>query len=253
LVEEDGHTRDVYYRSRHQHIAELVFNRVLPSAEDKFDLLARLLKAINVDYSSDRETFSRLIRGRRIAEIFSSADLGRLFYDRIQEASPNDPFVLHQRAVFEMQHVGGSLVLAEAAANRAFELNPKSHSIQHTQGEIARRLANETDDPLRKLALRRVARDKIGGEVSRLSEYDLNTRARLAIDELRDLSKSLDLADDKPPPPAFIEAVKQAETTIQRGLQIFPESPELLATEATLREQLDQSSRAQHCLSVHSI
>jgi tetratricopeptide (TPR) repeat protein len=247
-VVKDGHTRDVHYRSRHQHVAEIVFNRVLPTAEDKFDLLARLLKAINVDYSSDRETFNRLIRGRGIAEIFSSADLGRLFYDRVQEAAPNDPFVSHQRAVFEMHHPGGSLVLAEAAAARAFDLNSNNHSIQHTQGEIARRLANETDDPLRKRALRRITRDKLGGEVSRLGEYELYTRARLAIDEFTELSTSLDTSDDKPPPPAFIEAAKEAETAIQRGLQIFPESSELLAVEATFREHLDQTARAQQAL-----
>ncbi|MEE9246743.1 MAG: hypothetical protein V3U63_11145, partial [Gemmatimonadota bacterium] len=244
----DDHNRDVYYRSRHQHVAEIVFNRVLPAAEDKFDLLARVLRAINVDYSSDRETFSRLIRGRGIAEIFPSADLGRLFYDRVQEAVPNDPFVSHQRAVFEMRHPGGSLVLAEASAARAFELNPNSHSIQHTQGEIARRLANESDDPLRKRALRRITREKVGGGVSRLSEYDMYTRARLAIDEFKELSASLDVPDDKPPPAAFIEAAKEAETTIQRGLQIFPESSELLAAEATFREHLDQTARAQQAL-----
>lgn len=247
-VVKDGHSRDVYYRSRHQHVAEIVFNRVLPTPEDKFDLLARLLKAINVDYSSDRETFSRLIRGRGIADIFPSADIGRLFYDRVQEAAQNDPFVSHQRAVFEMQHPGGSLILAEAAAARAFELNPHNHSIQHTQGEIARRLANETDDPLRKRALRRITREKVGGEVSRLSEYDLHTRARLAIDEFSEFSASLDLSDDKPPPAAFIEAAKEAETAIQRGLQLFPESSQLLAAEATFREHLDQTVLARQAL-----
>lgn len=244
----DDHTRDVYYRSRHQHVAEIVFNRVLPSDEDRFDLLARLLNAFNVDYSSDRETFYRLIRGRGIAEIFPSAELGRVFYDRVQEAAPNDPFVSHQRAVFEMQHLGGSLVLAEAAAARAFDLNPNNHSIQHTQAEIARRMANETDDPLRKRALRRITQAKLAGWVSRPSEYDLYTRARLAIDEFREVSASLKVADEKQPPAAFIEAAKEAETAIQRGLQIFPESLELLTAEASFRELLDQSARAQQAL-----
>jgi len=247
-VVKDGHSRDVYYRSRHQHVAAIVFNRVLPSPEDKFDLLARVLTAINVDYSADRETFSRLIRGRGIAEIFPSADLGRLFYDRVQESVTNDPFVSHQRAVFEMQHPGGSLVLAEAAAARAFALNPNNHSIQHTQGEIARRLANEIDDPLRKRALRRITREKLGGEVSRLNEYDLYTRACLAIDEFREFSATIDIPDDKPPPAAFIEAAKEAEITIQRGLQLFPESSGLLAAEATFREHLSQTVRAQQAL-----
>ena len=92
-----------------------------------------------------------------------NAELGRLFYDRVQQAVPNDSFVSHQRAVFEMQHPGGSLVQAEKEAARAFELNPTSHSIQHTQGEIARRRANETDDPLRKRALRQITREKLSG------------------------------------------------------------------------------------------
>ncbi len=65
---------------------------------------------MNIDYSSDRETFSRLIRGRGIAAIFP-LDIGRLFYDRIQDAAPGESFVLHQRAVFEMQHVAAAIFL----------------------------------------------------------------------------------------------------------------------------------------------
>ena len=245
-VVKDGHNRDFSYRSRHQHVAEIVFNSVLPAAEDKFDLLAKLINAINVDYQSDRETFSRLFRGRGIADMFSSADIGRLFYDRVQEAAPDDPFISHQRAVFEMQHPGGSLVLAEAAAKRAFELKPDNRSIRHTQGEIARRQANKSGDPLRKRALRRIVREKIGGPVP--SEYDLSTRARLAVDEFRELSDYLDMSNNESPPADFIEAAKEAETTIQRGLQMFPESVELLAAEATFREHLNQTARAQHAL-----
>ena len=244
----DGHNRDVYYRSRHQHVAEILFNRILPSVEDKFDLLVRLLRAINIDYSSDYETFSRLIKGRGIADIFPNIDLGRLFYDHVQKAVPNEPFVFHQRAVFEMQHKGGSLVKAEASASYAFELNPNSYSIQHTQAEIARRLATETDDPLRKRRHRQTAREKLGGNAFRLSEYDLYTRARLAIDEFKDLAASLDIPEEGPAPVAFVEAVRETEIAMQRGLQIFPESPELLSAEAIFRECLDQTDRALQAL-----
>ena len=159
-VVREGHNRDLYYRSRHQHVAELVFNNVLNKPEDKFDLLAKMLKAINIDYSSDRETFSRLIKGRDIANLFPNVELGRLFYDRVQEAVPNDSFIFHQYAVFEMKHRGGSLVLAQEVAERAFKLNSSSRSIQHTQAEIARRMANNTDNPIRKQSLRRITREK---------------------------------------------------------------------------------------------
>ena len=114
-----------------------------------------------------------------------------------------DLFMFHQRAVFEMVHPGGTLVLAERGAARAFELNPDNRSIQHTQGEIARRQADETDDPLRKRSLRRFTREKLGVDGSQLSEYDLYTRALLAIDELKELSNCLEMPDDKPPPRAF--------------------------------------------------
>lgn len=247
-VVRDDHSRDVAYRSRHQHVAEILFNRVLASPDDRFDLLVRLLAAMNVDYSSDRETFSRLIRGRGIADIFPSLELGRLFYDRVQDAAPDDPFVLHQRAVFEMHHPAGSLEKAEAAAARAHQMLPQNHSIEHTQAEIARRMANATDDPLRKLALRRVTREKLCGDTGRTSEYDTYTRAKLAIDEFKEVASSVELVDDKPPPPAFVNAARDAEMIIQQAKQLFPDSAEMLTAEATFREILEQTARAQRAL-----
>jgi hypothetical protein len=243
----EGHNRDVMYRSRHQHVAEIVFNRVLGSPGDRFDLLARLLTAMNVDYSSDRETFSRLVRGRAIAEMFASVELGRLFYDRVRDAVPDDPFVLHQRAVFEAHHPGGSLEEASTAATRAHEMLPHNHSIEHTQAEIARRMANATDDPLRKRAFRRESREKLGGD-NRGSEYDTYTRARLAIDEFKEIAENVQFAEDKPPPAEFVNAARDAEMIIQKAKQLFPDSPEMLAAEATFREAMEQTARAQRAL-----
>lgn len=247
-VIENRHANDIFYVSRHRHVAEILFNKWVPTPEARFDLLARLIGAINVDYSSDRETFGRLIRGRAIVDMFPNVELGRLFYLRVQDAAPDDPFVLHQRAVFEINHPGGSLQQAEQAAARAYELRPNSHSIQHTQAEIARRQANATENPLRKRALRRTTREKLGDLVTRMSEYDLHTRAKLAIDEFKELSSSLSLGDQGQTPRELIEAAKDAETTLQRGLQLFPESAELLAAEATFREHLDQTERARKAL-----
>ena len=236
--------RDVHYRSRHEHVAGIVFQRILPDVEDRFDLLARLLMAINIEYSSDNETFSRLIRGRGIAEVLSNIDLGRLFYDRVEAAAPGNDFILHQRAVFEIRHTEGSLDQAKAAATRAHELNPKSQSIKHTQAGIARRMANETDDPLRKKHLRQFARKKLGSETSRSNEYDLSTYARLAIDEFKELSKSLDVSGNEEARRELIESAKDTETIIQRSLQMYPESSELLSVEAAFREILKQTDKA---------
>src|SRR5690606_20393899 len=107
---------------------------------------------------------------------------------------------------FEMNHPGGSLQQAEQAAARAYELKPNSHSIQHTQAEIARKQANATEDPLRKRAFRRITREKLGDLLNRMSEYDLYTRAKLAIDEFKELSSSLSLDDQSLSQREVIEA-----------------------------------------------
>lgn len=241
LVEESNRPGDVFYRSRHQHVAELVFNQALPSGGEKYDLLAKLMHAINIDYASDKETFSRIIRGRAVASMFSDVELGRLLYDAAEQAAKNEWFVAHQRAVFELQHPDGSLVEAEQAAERASAASPQSRSVRHTQAEIARRQAVQTTDPLRKQSFRRTARERLMGDFVKLSEYDVVTRARVAIDELRDLAAK---AGDPAAGPALVAATKEAETAIERGRAEFPQSPDILAVEASLRDVLDQAPKA---------
>ena len=247
-VVRDPHSKDVHYRSRHPHVAEIVFNGILPSVEDKFDVMARIVGSMNVDYASDWETFTRLVRGREIARIFPTVDLGRLFYNRIQEVIHDDGFVAHQRAVFEMSHADGSLDNAQEAAERAFELDPDSRSIRHTQSEIMRRVANRTADPLRKRALRRGVREKLSDNSGRMSQYDSYTRARVAIDELRETLLAGDMDGGDGTPRIVVESAKEAETEIQRGLQAFPDSQELLTVEADFRDLLDQDHRAREML-----
>ena len=77
VVKDKHRGQDIYYRCRHQHVAEILFNRVLVNEEEKFDLLVKLIKEMNTDYSSDLEAFSRVIRGRNIAKTFSDYGLGQ--------------------------------------------------------------------------------------------------------------------------------------------------------------------------------
>ena len=223
-VVEERHTHDVYYQSRHQHVAEIVFNRVLSTIEERFDALIDMLGAVNVDYSSDMEVFSRLIRGRQMAILFPSAAMGRSLYDHTRTLVGDLPFIWHQRAVFEMQHSEGELMLAEKAAKQADRLNPGNRTIRHTLAEIARRRANQTTDPLLKRALRRVTRESLDGNSDRLSEYDVSTHGRLLIDEFIELADETPAEPDEQPPRKLLKAAKDAETVIQRGLQKFPES-----------------------------
>jgi len=213
----------------------MVFAAARPTPEERYDVLVDLISGVNIDYSSDRETFTRATKGRGMLEIFANIELGRMFYDHIEHAMPGEAFIPHQRAVFEMNHPGGDLNQAQAVAKRAYSLHPDSHCIRTTQGEISIRLVNQTSDPLLKQVLRRGTREKVAGDLGPMSAYDFFTRARLAIDEFRDELRAIDPSSDDKAPASFLEAAKYAEEAIQKGMQRFPESPELLSAEATYR------------------
>ncbi|GLI95313.1 SIR2 family protein [Methylocystis echinoides] len=244
LVDSDKHVRgDIFYRSRHRHVAELVFNQALVSEEDRYDLLATLISSINIDYSSDRETFSRLIRGRNVITMFANVNLGRLLFEKAEAAAKGDSFVLQQRAVFELHHPQGSLDEASEAALRAATLSPNNRSIKHTQAEVARRQALETQDPLRKQSYRKAARGMLGGDIGMLTEYDLWTRAKVALDELREmLGKPGTVSADADS--AVLAATKEAEGAIEKARSSFPESSDLLAAEAELQDLLNNAPKA---------
>src|SRR5450631_2508857 len=115
------------------------------------------------------------------------------------------------------------------------------HRIGTGGAEIARRQAVAANDPLLKQSYRRVARERIGQDSSRLSEYDLHTRAKVAIDELRELvGKTSKEGNDI----LLLAATKEAETAVQRGRADYPESAEILATESDLRDLLNQAPLA---------
>ena len=68
------------------------------------------------------------------------------------------------------------------------------------------------------------------------------------MDEVGEVVDSLDASVEDATPAGFLDAVKEAEVTLQSALQLFPESSEILATEATFRDQLNQTSRAHEAL-----
>jgi len=109
-------------------------------------------------------------------------------------------------------------------------------------------MANATDDPLRKLSLRRAARDKLSKTRGQTSEYDFSTYGRLALDEFKEISTLLGILDNESAPADFFTAARDTEATIQQGLQSYPESPQLLSIEAEFRECLDQTSQALQAL-----
>ncbi|MGH9857364.1 MAG: tetratricopeptide repeat protein, partial [Acidobacteriota bacterium] len=237
--------------ARHSHIAAIVFNEILHDPEKRYDHLVRILGEMNINYSSDLKAFRNLTRGRSVIETFASVELGRKFYDQAQKVAKRDPYLLHQRGIFEMNHFGGSSDRAEEHLRDANELASYDKSIQHSLGNLARRQALTSDNSLQREKLRSRARQilsNLTGLDARTS-HGFQTLALLGIDELRDvLSRVPESGPDDLIQRQIVDLSRDVESTLSHGLQKFPDEPELLATEADFRTLMDQNRMAEMAL-----
>lgn len=103
----DRYVGERIFRTRHPHVAEIVFSEVLANPEHKFDQIVRIIGGLNVNYSVDQEAFRLMTRGRTVAETFPSVEMGRAIYRTASKIVPDDAYLLHQEGTFELQHSGG--------------------------------------------------------------------------------------------------------------------------------------------------
>lgn len=241
---------DHLYEARHPYVAELVFAQALKSAEDRFEQIVRLLRGLNIDYSSDNDAFYTLIKGRNIAEVFPSVELGRKLFEVAHEVAKQSAFVFHQEAVFEMAHKGGQLVRAQRAIDRASELAPWDKTIQHSVANLKRRSAVEARTPLERDKLRKDAMTMLSGMLEDDSDnpHGLYTYAQLIVDELYDL---LDAGKEEPDTMVdrkIGEIVKQYERCSSISAQRFPENEQFLLLEERFLTLLKKNDKAEKAL-----
>ena len=67
----DHRSGDYVYRSRHQNIAELVFEAALDSQDKRATQIVRILRYLNGAYEADRIALTILVKGRALATQFS--------------------------------------------------------------------------------------------------------------------------------------------------------------------------------------
>lgn len=246
FVEEDKYLKDSFYRARHQHIAEIVFNLTVSKEEERYEYLERLIGNMNLSYNSDKETFDKMTRGSAIAKAFPTVGMGRMLLESAQDAADGEYYILQQRAVFEMRHPNGSLDEAAHFANAARE-TPKGdrRSVLHTQAEVARKQANASSDPVLKKSLRSQARSRLTGTLSQSSDYDLHTRTLLALDEFDDLiaEQGTDEFDKK-----ILESMKDVEEALRRERHSNPDSIPLLTAEARYMDLIDRKQKAEELM-----
>ena len=245
LTEEYKPALDMAYRARHPWVAQIVFERALPSEQDRFDLYMSILKEIDVGYTPDRSAFRESIRARNLKELFSDPLLVEEIFRAAKHASHDDGYLFQQHAIYEMRRFNGNLGRANELISYARKFLPYDRSITHTMSEleIARATAARTDME-RKMHLEQARQ-----HASRLTGTNADsghghvTLVKLAMGRLRELL-DMPLADEED----VTSAAKQVEQALSDGLQKFRNDEYLLAAEADFSRLLNDQERAKKAL-----
>ncbi|MDA2935139.1 SIR2 family protein [Acidobacteria bacterium AH-259-D05] len=248
-VYRDPYLRDYMYTARHQHIAELVFEEVITEPEQIYNQIVRIVQGMNIDYSSDQLAFRQLCRGHVVSETFRSVELGRRFYEVVQNLIGEDYYLLQHKGIFEMRN--DSLEKAEQALQKAEALAPHDRSIRHSLANLARRQAQDTQNPLLRSKYRQKARERLSGLVSLQTKkpHDFYTGALVGLDELRDVLSAVgDVEPDKLTERQIVDTAREVEKSIGEGLERFPDNGQLLSLEADYLEMMNEYEQAELAL-----
>ncbi len=251
-VKFDHRLGDWLYRSRHENIAELVFDRALKSNGERADQIVRILRYLNGAFENDRYALKRLVRGRFLAEQFTDRAYVQRIFDAALEAGLHPSVVDHQRAVFELHHRTGDIRAALHIIQRVEHLpGPLARkSIAHTKSNILRRLASSTKSDLERMRYRQEALAILNPLIRGAADpHPFVTHGQLLLEELQERfnapsGESNADAESK----VLSELTKNIEANLREGLQRFPDDESLLNFEAVLSNFLSNTPRAVRAL-----
>jgi thioredoxin-like negative regulator of GroEL/cold shock CspA family protein len=244
----DWRTKDFAYRTRHAEIARIVFEEAFSSPAEKADQIARIVASLNTDYSSDDEVATKLLKGKIIADEFGDRSLAERIFDAAEQTGVDRSFVLQQRALFELNHPGGSSVRALRLIDDAIEAaKPPANPFHHTRAVVLRDLARDSGmDP----ALADRYRENALAELRehglvKSSNYGLVTYCEVLIDQI---TSRIIAAEHSQVPrlseEAAIRKMTDLEKTLSEGLQRWPEDSYLLGIRAELFNTLSKHPQA---------
>lgn len=242
----DVASRDNAYKTRHQIIAEFVFEQALPEPIERAAQITRMIRHMDTDYEPDLLAFRQLIRGRSLADLFADKALVNQIFDAAIESGAAEDFVSHQRAIFELHHRNGDHRAAYHYILKAEQLSEsKDRSILHTKASIMRHLAIKTGHALEKHKYRsdaKVILERLRSSNTHSHAFD--TYGRLLLDEIQEFLMTVTQEPSELSDRTLSDLIRNLEQTISAGLQRFPGDEHLLTLDADLAKTLDNEPRA---------
>jgi tetratricopeptide (TPR) repeat protein len=248
-LRDDARTGDIVYEARHAHIASVVYEQAFQEEDARFDNVINIINQLNLAFSYDSDVLYQIVKAENVRKTFSSRSRGRLLYDAAEEMAGANFGVLHQRAIYEMNSALNSsdLDLAKDILVRAGETDRAGvRSLKHTAAEIELRRSRIANDPLERESYRKyaieLASDLTTGTSG--SSYPWHTILKAKIDRVKDVIDGSG-GEDRVAFAELDDAITDAESSLRRALQRFPNEAVLVAEEGNLQQILAHSTRAE--------
>ena len=243
FAQRDTGAVDYVYVTRHQHVAEILFERALRAPEERRDEYIRLVSMLDTGYDSDRIALKGLTQARQLIQLFSDHGMRRAVMQRARDRFPADGALCQQAAILEMTALEGSLDLASKLLVEAQGLTPHNSSISHSRAELALRRAQHAVNPNERAhwygESRRLALTLADNGAPTPHAY--HTLMKVGLLELEEVLTNGD-------PPTIERHVRSLEKSLVEGLQRLGPDSYLLDADARLSQLLSNAPRALQAL-----
>ena len=253
----DSKTRDLVYKTRHRIIANMAFESAFRDPTSRSNQIIRIIRNMNVEYESDEIAFRELIRGKTMAEAFSEKQLCDNIFDAAKQSGAKLSYIMHQRAILEMNHPDGSSkrafeIIREAEGNALDERGVDNFAILHTKAAILQRLAKDSHTIPEKEKYRQDSKQYLKRQLNNSrTSHAHSSLASVLLDELEDKLKELEASSPDSgnlTSQAITSLIGEIDHTLDEGLSKFPSDDRLKSQEARLAERLKHERRAQQAL-----
>ncbi|QND48253.1 hypothetical protein HB780_21790 [Rhizobium lusitanum] len=243
LITQDPYTGDYAYKTRHSHVAKILFGRVCDDDDRKTEQFVRMINGFDVGFSSDQRALEGICKGRSFTDTFSDPTAVRCIYEAAITAAPKQAYLYQQWAIFESTHPGGDFLRAENLAEIASFMEPRNMTFLHTQAEVARKRANFETSLVLKDQLRRLSRSFLE-KMPKNERFSASSRCKLLVDEVTELSDRLSDEEKQSEDKFFVEKLDDTEKAIAKAQHDFPDDAEMFETEARLWTEMKDKKKA---------
>lgn len=229
-----------YYKARHPEIAKIVFEQILNDRNGRFNEYIKILKNLNISYSSDHKSYRSLIQARVLNEIFPDYQDANQIFEAANEMINNDPYLYHQRGIYEMLRPDPSFNASENLLETALSLSRNNETIIHSLSELYLSQTEADIPELKKKHYRKKSRKLANSLINNKScrKYAYHTLIKISMGELKELleKESEDIEIDK--------SVEQIESHLEKCLQEYPGESYFNTLESKFYELLKKEERA---------